>query len=80
MNPSLEHKIKSNEADIADALSHIPSPELAFFAIDVAKGKRLDDYCRGVTPDMVLRVLAYGQILRELNRRDEVFALEDDVL
>lgn len=78
MSRSLEHKIKTNEAELAELLAHIPSPDLAFFAIDVAKGKRLDEYCRGVTPDTVLRMLAYGQVLRELNRRDEVFALETE--
>ena len=70
---SLEHTIKSHEFSLVAAMEHIESHDLAFFALDMHDGEPLEKYCRdGVTPEQVMRNLAYGTILRELLRRDEV--------
>lgn len=78
MNVALEQAINRHEFRVVDATAHISDLNLALFASDVFKGRPLDKYCSGVSVDQALRTLAYSSVLRELRRREEAAALEDE--
>ena len=74
----LEAHVSDLDARAADAMAHFPNYRLMEFAVELAADQPLEKFCNGITVDQMLRALAFPSIYREMRRRVEVAALEDE--
>ena len=74
----LDAHVNSLDATAAEAMAHFPDHRLLEFSIELAAGEPLEKFCSGITVDQLLRALAFPSIYREMRRRVEVAALEDE--
>ena len=66
-------------ANVADSMAHVGDLELLDMAFSIREGKPLGKYVTGgLTVERFLRGLAFSTCIREIHRRTEVEALEND--
>jgi hypothetical protein len=74
----LDAAVNDLDARAAEAMEHFPYHRLMEFAVELAAGEPLEKFCNGITVEELLRGLAFPTIYREMRRRAEVAALEDE--
>jgi hypothetical protein len=66
------------EMRAADYFRDIDTEKLVAFAGDVMTGEPLDAWVFNGSVDELLRALSYATLVREICRREEIAALEDE--